>query len=105
MKLMKLTANKDSFHPVIFREGINIVVGKRTNPGNTVDGKTFNGVGKSLIIHLLHFCLCSNKIDTLEQKLPDWTFTLFFAHEDIEHKISRNTSKQNEIFLDGEKNG
>lgn len=103
MKLIKLTANKDSFHPVIFREGINIVVGKKTNPGNTVDGKTFNGVGKSLIIHLLHFCLCSNKIDTLEQKLPEWTFTLFFSHEDIEHKISRNTSKQNEIFLDGEK--
>ena len=31
MRLIKLTANKESFHPVIFRDGINIVVGKKTN--------------------------------------------------------------------------
>lgn len=103
MRLIKLTANKESFHPVIFRDGINIVVGKKTNPGNRVDGKTFNGVGKTLIIHLLHFCFCSNKINTLEEKLPDWTFTLFFSHNGEEHKISRNTSKQSDVYIDGQK--
>lgn len=103
MRLIKLTANKESFHPVIFRDGINIVVGKKSNPDNKVDGKTFNGVGKTLIIHLLHFCFCSNKINTLEEKLPDWTFTLFFSHNGEEHKISRNTSKQGEVYIDGQK--
>ncbi|MCH5198143.1 MAG: DUF2326 domain-containing protein [Oscillospiraceae bacterium] len=103
MQLIKLIADKESFHTISFQKGINIIVGKKTNPSNKVDGKTFNGVGKSLIVHLLHFCLCSNKIDPFEEKLPKWTFTLFFSHNGKEHSISRNTSSQGDIYLDGEK--
>ena len=103
MQLIKLTADNESFHPIEFREGINIIVGKKTNPSNIVDGKTFNGVGKSLIVHLVHFCLCSNKIEPFKEKIPDWTFTLFFSHNGEEHKISRNTSSQDEIFIDDQK--
>ena len=103
MQLIKLIADKESFHPIVFKNGINIIVGKKTNPSNKVDGKTFNGVGKSLIVHLLHFCLCSNKIDPFKQKIPDWTFTLFFSHDGKEHTISRNTSNQGDIYFDGGK--
>ncbi|MBQ3018061.1 MAG: DUF2326 domain-containing protein [Clostridia bacterium] len=102
MKLLKLTADKKSFHPIEFKDGINVIVGKKTTPDKKVDGNTFNGVGKSLIVHLIHFCLCSNKIETLENKLPNWTFTLLFAHNNKEHSISRNTSNQGQIVLDGE---
>ena len=79
VKLLKLIADKKSFHPIVFKDGINVIVGKKTTADKKVDGNTFNGVGKSLIVHLIHFCLCSNKIDTLEEKLPNWTFTLFYA--------------------------
>lgn len=103
MQLIKLIADKESFHPVVFRSGINIIVGKRINPLNKVDGKTFNGVGKSLLVHLIHFCFCSNRIKPFEEKLPDWTFTLFFSHLDNEYRISRNTSDQKVIFINGEK--
>ena len=54
-------------------------------------------------MHLLHFCLCSNKIDPFKQKIPDWTFTLFFSHDGKEHTISRNTSNQGDIYFDGGK--
>ena len=102
MQLIKLIADKDTFHPVCFKEGINIIVGKRSNPNVKNDRKTFNGVGKSLVIHLIHFCLCSNKIDALNKSLPDWNFTLFFSCEGVEHYISRNTSEQGIVILDGQ---
>ena len=78
MKLISLTANKQSFHPVIFREGINIIVGKQAVSQNENDGNTYNGVGKSLAIHLVHFCLGSNAINSFSQKLSNWEFTLRF---------------------------
>ena len=95
-------ADKKSFHPIVFKDGINVIVGKKTTLEQKVDGNTFNGVGKSLIVHLIHFCLCSNRIKTLEEKLPDWTFTLLFTHEGNEYSISRNTSNQNKIVLNGD---
>ena len=103
MQLIKLIANKESFHPVVFRSGINIIIGKRTNPLSKIDGKTFNGVGKSLLVHLIHFCFCSNNIKPFEEKLPDWTFTLFFSHHENEYRISRNTSNQRVVSINGEK--
>lgn len=56
MKLISLTANKETFHPVYFDDGINIIVGKQVAPHNENDGNTYNGVGKSLTLHLIHFC-------------------------------------------------
>lgn len=101
MQLIKLTADKNTFHPVIFKDGINIIVGKKSNPLAKSDGNTFNGVGKSLIVHLIHFCLCSNRIDALEKCLPDWTFSLEYSDNKTIHSISRNTSNQNVITIDG----
>lgn len=68
MKLISLTANKETFHPVYFDDGINIIVGKQVAPHNENDGNTYNGVGKSLTLHLIHFCLGSNKIDSFTKK-------------------------------------
>ena len=47
MKLISLSANKESFQTVRFRDGINIIVGKQVAPHNENDGNTYNGVGKS----------------------------------------------------------
>ena len=38
MKLISLTANKETFHPVYFDDGINIIVGKQVAPHNENDG-------------------------------------------------------------------
>ena len=54
MKLLSLTANSPTFHPIIFKDGINIIVGKQVSPHNENDGNTYNGVGKSLTLHLIH---------------------------------------------------
>ena len=45
MKLLSLKSDHSSFHPVIFKDGVNIIVGKQVAPHNENDGNTYNGVG------------------------------------------------------------
>ena len=102
MKLISLTANKETLHPIYFHDGINIIVGKQVTPTNKNDGNTYNGVGKSLILHLIHFCLGARKISSFEEKIPDWEFTLNFIIDNKNYYCKRSTSKQNTIEFNGE---
>ncbi|MEG2013743.1 MAG: DUF2326 domain-containing protein [Anaerovoracaceae bacterium] len=102
MKLLSLRANKSSFHPLIFKDGINIIVGKQVAPHNENDGNTYNGIGKSLILHLIHFCFGSNKIDSFTQNIPDWEFTLSFEIGEDKYYCTRSTNDQNKIDFCGE---
>jgi len=102
MKLLSLSANKDSFHPVIFKDGINIIVGRQVAPYTENDGNTYNGVGKSLVLHLIHFCLGSNKVDAFSKKLEDWEFTLRFRIGDKEFYSTRKANSQSKIDFCGE---
>ena len=102
MKLLSLRANKPSFHPIIFKDGINIIVGKQVAPLDENDGNTYNGVGKSLTLHLIHFCLGANKITSFAQKLPDWEFTLNFEIDGVKYYSTRSTNEQNKINFCGE---
>jgi len=62
MKLIKLEANKDSFKTVSFnKQGLSLIVAKQSNPEERDTTNTYNGVGKSLIVLLVHFCLGAKK--------------------------------------------
>ena len=102
MKLKCIRANQSSFHTINFKEGLNIIVGKQASPHNENDGNTYNGVGKSFVLHLIHFCLGSNKIDSFSNNLPEWVFTLEFEVDGKEYYASRNTSEQNRINFCGQ---
>lgn len=92
-----------SFHSIKFKDGLNLIIGKQANPDDKSLDKTYNGVGKSLLIYILHFCLGSNKISPFEEKIPGWEFALEFSIDGKSYTSVRNTSKQNKIFLNGEK--
>ena len=102
MRLLSLRANQSSFHPIIFKKGINIIVGKQVAPHTENDGNTYNGVGKSLTLHLIHFCLGANTIDSFAKKLENWEFTLRFEIDGNEYYSIRNTGEQNKIDFSGE---
>lgn len=102
VKIISLKANKESFHDIKFKSGVNIIVGKKENTSKENDSNTYNGVGKSFVIQLVHFCLGSKKIKELEQKLPEWEFTLEFSIDDKNYSSTRSTSAQNKIFFCGE---
>jgi uncharacterized protein YydD (DUF2326 family) len=88
---------------VFFKPGLNLIVGKKKNPLDTNMRNTYNGVGKSLIIYLIHFCLGSNSIKVFENKIPEWEFMLEFEIDGISYTTTRNTSKQKDVFLNGKK--
>lgn len=100
MRLLELRANKKSFNTVHFKpEGISIIAAiKKTEEQR----KTYNSVGKSLTITLIHFCLASNRIPEFDDKLKDWIFTLEFQIEDKIYTSSRSTSQQDKIILNQE---
>lgn len=105
MHLISLTANKKSFRAVKFNKtGLSFIVAKQKNPGESDKGKTYNGVGKSLIVALIHFCLGADKkyYKTFEDKLPDWIFTLHFKISRTRYAVSRSTNDQNKITINDE---
>lgn len=102
MHLIWLSANKYSFHDIKFKKGINYIIGKKFDNEIFDKKSTYNGVGKSLIIELIHFCLGSNKINTFEEILNDWEFILQFEAKGSQHTVIRSCKNQNEIYLDGE---
>lgn len=98
MRLIRLTANHDSFKTVEFnRTGLTIIVGSKTHESKSV---TYNGVGKSLIAELIHFCLGSSKNNEFEKKIPNWIFSLEIESSAGPHIISRNTSNQTVAYFD-----
>lgn len=100
MYLVRLSANKPSFHTINFNEGLNFIVGGIKDKTNN-EKKTYNGVGKSLMIKIIHFCLGSNPIDQFKQKLEDWEFSLVIQIGKDEYEVTRNCSNQRKIFVDG----
>lgn len=99
MMLNKLYSDKESFRSIEFEDGeINIILGKKTTKDNK---KTFNGVGKTLSLRLIDFCLGSSNIKAL-QKLDDWNFNLDFTLHNKKYTVTRNSTNQKNIILNHE---
>jgi len=99
MRIIELRANKKSFHTVRFNpNGLTIIAAIKQT---TDQKKTYNSVGKSLTVSLVHFCLGSNPNNEFETKLGDWIFYLDFQINDKEYTAIRSTANQKEIELNG----
>lgn len=103
VKLIELSSDTKSFHTITFKDELNLIVGKKFNPADKNTRNTYNGVGKSLIVYLIHFCLGSNAISAFKEKIPNWNFYLKFSIGEEEFLVRRNTSSQSAIYLNSEK--
>jgi len=106
--LISLSANQESFKTVNFNKyGASFIVAKQDNPEQKDDQKTYNGVGKSLLIALVNYCLGAkpnSKISSsLQQKLPDWQFSLKIKINQQQHTIIRYTNDTKTCYLDEKK--
>jgi len=103
MQLISLEANKPSFNTVYFNsKGLTLIIGKSTS---TDKNNTYNGVGKSLLLQIVNFCLGSNKIPAFEQYLSGWEFTLSFKIGDKKYTSYRSAKTQNKIYLNDKEFG
>jgi uncharacterized protein YydD (DUF2326 family) len=102
LKFKKLRANKSSFKEVEFTDGLNLILADRTEDATNRDSR--NGVGKSTLIELLHFCLGSSvtKRNVIYQlRETDWAFTLDLRIGDQELSVRRSLDDSSRVVLWG----
>lgn len=94
--------DKTSFKTVKFEPGMNVVIAERT--GDSTEKDSRNGLGKTTLIEIIHFCLGSTlKTDSTlaRPQLNGWIFYLDVELNGQEYTISRNTDTPNSIFING----
>lgn len=102
MILHELTANKESFRPVRFKEGLNVVLAEKAETSGKND--TRNGVGKTTLIEILAFCLggqATHGNGIVQDALLSWEFTLEMTFKGSRVKVSRAVAKPEIIQVEG----
>ncbi len=96
MKLLKLSSDNPKFKTLTFKSGLNILAGLQLTDA---EKKTYNGVGKSFSLTLIHLLLGGrlNKNKKKEKKVLDFltgygSFTLEFSHKNKLYQIRKNFS-------------
>ena len=72
IKLIKLYSIPQTFDPIEFKDGINLILGEKVSESKTEtrkDRKT-NGVGKSMSVEFINFCLFKGEDSSRVMKIP-----------------------------------
>ncbi len=86
----EIRANMESFRPIKFTSGLNVILADRAEDSSRKD--TRNGLGKSTLIEIIHFCLGAsvNKGRGLAvPALEEWIFTMELSLGDERITVSR----------------
>lgn len=70
IRISKLYSENELFEPIEFHDGINLILGEKYDD-NIVSGRKTNGVGKSLCIEFIDFCLLNDYAFSRVKKIPD----------------------------------
>lgn len=70
IKLNRLFSEPQIFDPIIFHDGVNIILGEKYD-SSTVSGRKTIGVGKSISIEFLNFCLLKSYSDSRVKLIPE----------------------------------
>lgn len=99
--ITSVRANKESFRPVNFTSGLNVVVADRTKESTKKD--TRNGLGKSTLIEILHYALGS-EIEALAS-LGGWEFTVGLRLGNRSVSVTRGIDDPKHLTLGGQIEG
>jgi uncharacterized protein YydD (DUF2326 family) len=66
IRLKKLYSTPEMFTPIVFEPGLNFILGERSESNN----KT-NGVGKSICIEFINYCLLKKSSESRVKKIPE----------------------------------
>jgi uncharacterized protein YydD (DUF2326 family) len=96
-----VSSDKASFKRIEFRPGFNVVLAERKKESSKKDSR--NGLGKSTLIEIIHFCLGADKGETLNKKeLDGWSFTLELDIAGKRYSVTRNTAEPNKVIIEGD---
>lgn len=97
--IKSVRCDQSSFKTVEFKKGFNVVLAERKT------GDSRNGVGKTALIEIIHFCLGgSTKPDKglRVKELRGWTFILDLTLNGKDYSIYRNTSDFSRVKIEGD---
>lgn len=93
-------ANQASFKTVIFGEGFNVIVADRTKDSTKKDSR--NGLGKTTLVEIIHFCL-GGKGDALRvEELAGWEFELEFVARGKSIRVWRSVDKPGTVTVEAD---
>jgi len=99
--LLSVKCDQPTFKEVHFLPGLNVVLADRTKEATRKD--TRNGLGKSTLIEIIHFCLgCTPDTTLKDEHLVNWTFTLELKLAGKAVSISRNTREHKKVQITGD---
>lgn len=102
--IYSIKSNKPSFKKIEFKPGFNVILAERTKESTKKDSR--NGLGKSTLIEVIHFCLGASKGETLSKKeMEGWSFTVDLDLAGKRYSVTRNISEQNKIVIEGDCSG
>lgn len=70
IKLLRLYSSPEIFKPIDFTDGINLIMGEKVEDESVKKGKKTNGVGKSMCVEFINFCLLKKTSDSRVSKIP-----------------------------------
>src|SRR5688572_3349750 len=90
MRLIEVTSSRRTFKTVRFNhDGLSLIVGRHTSKQARNIKATYNGVGKSLLIAIIHYCLGSNSNKQFDAHLDGWDFSLTFEQDGRAYRVTR----------------
>lgn len=99
-----ITCDKPSFKNIEFKPGFNVILAERTKESTKKDSR--NGLGKSTLIEIIHFCLGGAKGETLSKPpVKGWAFTLDLDLAGKRYSVTRNTAEEKKIIIEGDCSG
>lgn len=96
-----ISSDQPTFKRVTFLPGFNVILAERTKDSTKKDSR--NGLGKSTLIEVIHFCLGGNMGETLSKKqMENWSFTLEIDLAGQKYFVTRNTTKKGSVAIEGD---
>lgn len=104
--LHALSANKHTFQPIEFSDGLNVILAERHDASDQKE--TRNGLGKSTLLEIIDFCLGG----TIQKSkgigvelLNDWEFSLEITVAGKRVKATRAIEHPTRIIIEGDTDG
>jgi uncharacterized protein YydD (DUF2326 family) len=98
-------ANKASFKAVEFTSGFNVILADRTETSTARDSR--NGLGKSTLIEIIHFCLGARTrkgTGLTASALREWSFSLNLTLAGREVIVTRRVEEPSKVVIQGSTN-
>jgi uncharacterized protein YydD (DUF2326 family) len=99
--IRRVSANKKEFHAVTFQPGFNLILAERTEAATDRDSR--NGLGKSTLLEIIHFCLGSKGTKdrgVVVDALKDWVFRVDLTAGEHDLSFSRAVADPKWIEVD-----